>query len=428
MHNNVTMRVFKFGGASVKDAKGIKNLASIVAKSDGDLIVVVSAMGKMTNAFEELFKSYYDGKESIWSHFEFIKRYHYEIMEELFKSSNPIFSEIDASFFTLEDRLQKHPSLDYDFEYDQIISYGELISTKIISGYLSKIEVENTWIDIRYLLKTDDEWRNANVDFDLSKKLMQDAFNFKDTKVYVTQGFLGGTTTNLTTTLGREGSDYTAAILASLLNAKQVEIWKDVPGILNADPQYFVGATKIDALSYREAVELTFFGAKVIHPKTIKPLQNEGIPMYVRSFIQPTASGTVIGPDSLIPKTRKRIPVFVLKTNQLLITLSQPDFSFMNEENLSWIFETFNQLKMHINLIQQSALKLTVSIDKPERGGVELIEALSEEFEVRYNDGMELLTIRNYNDEAVEKELKNREVFVEQRTRSVARFIVKNKK
>ena len=421
------MRVFKFGGASVKDAKGIRNLASIIANSEDELVIVVSAMGKMTNAFEELFKSYYDGRDSMWSNFEFIKQYHSDILNELFDSNDTIYSEVDATFFTLEDRLQKHPSLNYDFEYDQIISYGELVSTKIISAYLSKTEVKNEWVDIRFLLKTDDEWRNATVDFELSGALMKNALNFKNTKVYVTQGFLGATNTDLTTTLGREGSDYTAAIIASLLNAEQVEIWKDVPGILNADPQYFVGATKIDALSYREAVELTFFGAKVIHPKTIKPLQNSGIPMYVRSFIQPKASGTYIGPGEDIPEGKK-LPVFVLKTNQLLITLIQPDFSFMNEENLSWIFETFNHLKMHINLIQQSALQLTVAIDKPERGGVELIEALSEEFEVRYNDGVELLTIRNYTNEAVEKELLNREVYVEQRTRSVARFIVKNKK
>lgn len=420
------MRVFKFGGASVKDAEGIQNLGNIVSKTEGKLIVVVSAMGKMTNAFEELFRSFFESKNSIWTNFELIKKYHYEIMDRVFDSSNSVFSEIDALFFKLEDRLQKAPSLNYDYEYDQIISYGELFSTKIISAYLSKIEVENQWKDIRYLLKTDNQWRNANVDLELSEILMKKAFNFKETNVYVTQGFIGGTTTDMTTTLGREGSDYTAAILASLLKAKQVEVWKDVPGILNADPQYHKKPFKIDALTYQEAVELTFFGAKVIHPKTIKPLQNSTIPMYVRSFVKPNLNGTLIGAEELLPKI-KRIPIYIVKSNQLLITLSQPDFSFMNEENLSWIFETFYQLKMHINLIQQSALKLTVAIDKPERGGVELIESLSEEFDVRYNDGLELLTIRNYTDEAISKELINKEVFVQQRTRSMARFIVKNK-
>ncbi len=420
------MRVFKFGGASVKDAKGIQNLGAIVSKSEGKIVVVVSAMGKMTNAFEDLFKSFFENKESMWTNFEFIKQYHRDIMEQVFQSNNIIFSEIDALFFKLEDRLQKAPSLNYDFEYDQIISYGELLSTKIVSAYLNEIEVKNEWKDIRYLLKTDDQWREANVDFELSETLMAEAFNFKNSDVYVTQGFIGGTTTDMTTTLGREGSDYTAAILASILKAKQVEVWKDVPGILNADPRYHQKPVKIDALSYQEAVELTFFGAKVIHPKTIKPLQNNDIPMYVRSFLKPDAKGTLIGPDQMLPKT-KRVPIYIVKPKQLLITILQPDFSFMNEENLSWIFETFYQLKMHINLIQQSALKLTVAIDKPERGGIELIEALSEEFEVRYNDGLELLTIRNYTDEAVAQELINKEVFVQQRTRSMARFIVKNK-
>lgn len=418
------MRVFKFGGASVKDAKGVKNLASIVSKSEGQLVVVVSAMGKMTNAFEELIRAYFKKEERKWELLSEIKNYHNTIMDDLFDSNDEIFTELDAFFFRIEDRLDRKPSLDYDFEYDQFIGYGELISTKIVSAYLNKKGVKNRWMDIRFSLKTDDKWREAGINWPLSEELIKEAFNFSDEQIYITQGFIGATNSDLTTSLGREGSDYTAAILGSILKAEKVEIWKDVPGILNADPQYFQNPVKINEMSYREAVELTFFGAKVIHPKTIKPLKNSNIPLYVRSFLKPEASGTHIGPESPI-ETSKKIPVFIMKTNQVLITLSQPDFSFMDEESLSWVFGIFADLDQKINLIQLSALNLSVSIDIPEHGVLELIERLSEQFEVRYNDGLALITIRYYTPEAIEREINHRLVYVEQRTRRIARFLVK---
>jgi len=417
------MRVFKFGGASVKDADGVRNLASIVANAEGKLIVVVSAMGKITNAFEELIKLYIRKDEKKWEQLSVIKNYHTQIMEELFDSSNEVFSDVDSMFFRIEDRLDRVPSLDYDFEYDQFIGYGELISTKIVSAYLNKMGKKNKWIDIRFYLKTDDKWREATIDWELSDKLVKEAFNFEEEQVFLTQGFIGATLSDLTTSLGREGSDYTAAILGSIMNAEKVEIWKDVPGILNADPQYFKDPVKIDEMSYREAVELTFFGAKVIHPKTIKPLYNSKIPLYVRSFIDPTAPGTIIGPEQDKEYTNP-IPVFVMKPRQVLITLSQPDFSFMDEESLAWTFEIFLELGMKINLIQLSALNLSVSIDVPEHGVLELIEKLSEQFEVRYNDGLSLITIRHYTPEAIKKEIGHRIVYVEQRTRRIARFLV----
>jgi aspartate kinase len=419
------MRVFKFGGASVKDAAGVRNLASIVSKSEGNLVVVVSAMGKMTNALEELIKLYVRKDEKKWEQLEVIKSYHSQIMEELFDSSDNVFSEIDSMYFRIEDRLDRAPSLDYDFEYDQLIGFGELISTKIVSSYLEKTGVTNKWIDIRFYLKTDDNWREANIDWDLSDRLVSDAFNFIDKQVYLTQGFIGATPSDLTTSLGREGSDYTAAILGSILKAEKVEIWKDVPGILNADPNYFKNPVKIDEMSYREAVELTFFGAKVIHPKTIKPLYNSKIPLYVRSFLDPEAPGTIIGPEQE-KEYLNPIPVFVMKPRQVLITLTQPDFSFMDEESLAWSFEIFHDLGMKINLIQLSALNLSVSIDVPEHGVMELIDKLSDQFEVRYNDGLSLITIRHYNAEAIEKEIGHRVVYVQQRTRSIARFLVKS--
>jgi aspartate kinase len=419
------MRVFKFGGASVKDAAGVRNLASIVAKSEGELVVVVSAMGKMTNAFEELIKCYCHKDEKKWEKLEVIKSYHSQIMEELFDSSDEVFTEVDSMYFRIEDRLDRTPSLDYDFEYDQFIGFGELISTKIVSAYLNKAGIENKWMDIRFYLKTDDKFREADIDWELSERLIKESFNFNDERIYLTQGFIGSTLSDLSTSLGREGSDYTAAIIGSILKAEKVEIWKDVPGILNADPQYFKDPVKIDEMSYREAVELTFFGAKVIHPKTIKPLYNSKIPLYVRSFIDPEAPGTVIGPEQE-KEYANPIPVFVMKPRQVLITMSQPDFSFMDEESLAWSFEIFQELGMKINLIQLSALNLSISIDIPEHGVLELIDKLSEQFEVRYNDGLSLITIRHYTAKAIEKEIGHRVVYVQQRTRSIARFLVKN--
>jgi len=419
------MRVFKFGGASVKDAEGVKNLASIVSGSEGKLVVVVSAMGKMTNAFEELIKYYFKKDDKKWEQLELIKNYHNQIIDDLFETSDEVFSEIDSLYFRIEDRLDRTPSLDYDFEYDQLIGYGELISTKIVSAYLNKAGVKNKWMDIRFYLKTDDKWREASIDWKLSDELIKGAFSFEDESIYITQGFIGATLSDLSTSLGREGSDYTAAVLGSILEAEKVEIWKDVPGILNADPQYFTNPVKIDEMSYREAIELTFFGAKVIHPKTIKPLYNSKIPLHVRSFLDPSASGTIIGPEQ-DKEYVNPIPVFVMKIKQVLITLSQPDFSFMDEESLAWVFEIFYTLNMKINLIQLSALNLSVSIDVPEHGVLELIETLAEQFEVKYNDGLSLITIRHYTDKAIEKEISHRRVYVEQRTRRIARFLVKH--
>lgn len=421
------MRVFKFGGASVKDAKGVKNLASIVSKSEGQLIVVVSAMGKMTNALEAIIKSYFKLDENRWEHFALFKNFHTQLMDELFDTKESIFGEVDMLFQKIEDRLDRKPSLDFDFEYDQLIVYGEIISTKIVSAYLNKVGITNRWMDARFCLRTDDKWRDATIDWPLSEQLVKETFTFSDVNLYVTQGFIAATVADLSTSLGREGSDFSAAVFGAILNAEKVEIWKDVPGILNADPQYFEHTRKIDAMSYREAVELTFFGAKVIHPKTIKPLQNKQIPLHVRSFLKPEAIGTIIDSEQQTEHTSK-IPVFILKPRQVLITLSQPDFSFMDEESMSWIFGIFHDLDMKINMIQHSALNLSVAIDIPENGVIDLVERLSQEFEVRYNDGLELLTIRYYTQDAIDKELTNRLVYVEQKTRRIARFLVKNKK
>ena len=283
----------------------------------------------------------------------------------------------------------------------------------------------NRWMGVRFCVKTNSKWRDAMIDWDLTEILVKRSFNFKENRIYITQGFLGATTSDLTTTLGREGSDFSAAVFGKILQAEKVEIWKDVPGILNADPQYFANPKKISSMSYREAVELTFFGAKVIHPKTIKPLKNSGIPLHVRSFIKPEATGTIIGPEHHEDE-KKKIPVYIIKTKQVLITMSQPDFSFMDEESMSWIFGIFSDMDLKINLIQHSALNLSVSIDIPENGVLDLVKLLSEQLEVRYNDGLDLITIRNYTTEVIENEIAKRTVYVEQKSRRIARFLVKS--
>jgi aspartate kinase len=418
------MRVFKFGGASVKDAEGVRNLASIVSQSEGELVVVVSAMGKTTNALESLHRYYFNKDDRRWEQFEAIKKYHYEIVDQLFTSGDEIYPDLDSTFFKLEDRLHRTPSMDFDFEYDQIICFGEIISTKIVQAYLRKSGVDCAWKDIRFALKTDSRWRDATVDWKLSCKLIPELFSFVDARVFVTQGFIGATISDLTTSLGREGSDYTAAILGTTLKAEKVEIWKDVPGIMNADPKVFPNPVKIDYMSYREAVELTFFGAQVIHPKTIKPLHNHNIQLHVRSFLLPETEGTIIGPEEET-YAQNRVPVYILKQKQILITLSQHDFSFMNEEVMAGIFEVLARRNIKINLLQHSALKLSFSVDTPERGLMDLIEELAEGYDVRYNDGLELLTIRYHTEEVIKEQLRNRTVFVEQRTRRVARFLIR---
>ena len=418
------MKVFKFGGASVKDAEGVRNLASIVQRYSDDLVIVVSAMGKTTNALELLTKNYFNGNsENSLQNIINLKQFHFEIIEKLFGDHlNEISHEITSDFKLLEKRLKNSPSLDYDFEYDQIVSFGEILATKITSAYLNFDGINNKWKDIRRCLRTDATWREGNIDWPLSSELFLSQFNFAENRVYVTQGFIGATITDHTTTLGREGSDYTAAIIANLLNAESVAIWKDVPGIMNADPNKFEATQKLDKLSYREAVEMTYYGAKVIHPKTMKPLVEKNIPLYVRSFMEPDEQGSVI---CSIDHVMNYVPVFIVKEDLILITISPLDFSFMAEESMSEIYKIFAQYRMKVNLVQQSAMNFSLAIDRPERGFDKIIAELKKKFLVRYNEGLELLTIRYYNEDVIQKMTKDRSVFVAQRTRTTARFLIK---
>jgi len=418
------MKVFKFGGASVKDAGGVKNLAAIVRSYPDDLVIVVSAMGKTTNALESLTKNYFYGNsEAIARDINALKQYHFDIIKALYNDdSNELFISVSADFETLETRINHTPSLDYDFEYDQIVCFGELLSTKITSAYLNYAGILNKFKDIRSGLRTDATWREGNIDWELSSDLIQSQFNFAENRIYLTQGFIGATITNLTTTLGREGSDYSAAIIANILNAESVTIWKDVPGIMNADPGKFEVTHKLDMLSYREAVEMTYYGAKVIHPKTMKPLVEKNIPLYVRSFINPDEQGSVI---CNIDHVMNYIPVIIVKEDQILITISPLDFSFMAEESMSEIYQLFARYRMKVNLVQQSAMNFSVAIDRPERRFENLIDDLKKDFIVHYNSDLELLTIRYYNEDTINKLILDRSVFVSQRTRTTARFLVK---
>ena len=418
------MKVFKFGGASVKDAEGVRNLAKIVQGYPERLVVVVSAMGKTTNALESMTKNYFKGnREGALANLATLKLFHFQILEDLFGNSvNEIGREIKEDFDLLEIRMDHHPSLDYDFEYDQIVSFGEILSTKIVSAYLNSVGIFNQWMDVRHGLRTDATWREGNIDWSLSSGLINSQFNFDTTRIYLTQGFIGATVTDQTSTLGREGSDYTAAILANILNAESVTIWKDVPGIMNADPNKFDSTQKLDMLSYREAVEMTYYGAKVIHPKTMKPLVEKDIPLYVRSFIEPDEKGSVI---CSIDHVMNYVPVFISKEDLILITISPIDFSFIAEESISKIYKLFAQFRIKVDLVQQSAMNFSVAIDRPERGFEQLIMDLKRKFVVHYNEGLELMTIRYYNEDVIQQMTRNRTVFVAQRTRTTARFLMK---
>jgi aspartate kinase len=418
------MKVFKFGGASVKNAEGVQNLAAIVKTYTDDLVIVISAMGKTTNLLELVTKSYFNGEHNtMMLHISTLKQYHFDIIKGLWGDlSNAISRDILFEIETLETHLGHPPSLDFDFEYDQIVSLGEILSTKITSAYLNYIGINNKWEDIRLGLRTDATWREGNIDWQLSSKLMQTQFNFAVSGIFITQGFIGATITDQTTTLGREGSDYTAAIIANILDAESVTIWKDVPGIMNADPNKFEVTQKLDMLSYREAVEMTYFGAKVIHPKTMKPLVEKDIPLFVRSFIEPEESGSVI---CRIDHVMNYVPVYIVKDDLILITISPIDFSFIAEESIGKIYKLFAQYRIKVNLVQQSAMNFSVAIERPERDFDKLIGDLKRKFIVHYNEGLELLTIRYYNEEVIQEMTRHRTVFVAQRTRTAARFLMK---
>ncbi len=416
------MKVFKFGGASVSSVGAVRNAAQILARFPGAKVLVVSAMGKTTNALEEVARHFYKQTGEALHAIQPIISYHAAIIDGLWEQEGTRLPEVEKLFQQLETRISGEPSMNFDYEYDQIVSYGELISTQIVSLYFNHIGLKNMWIDVRHCLKSDDSYREGNINWELSEKLARQTFRFTNGEFYLTQGFIAGTNTNQTTTLGREGSDYTAAILANLLDAENVSIWKNVPGILNADPDVLPATQKIDELSYKEAIELSYSGAKVIHPKTIKPLQNKNIPLLVKSFVEPDLPGTVI---HAIDKPLNLVPIFIVKNKQALITLTPTDFSFISINSVSDVFTLFARHRLKVGLIQQSAIDLSLAFDEPENGVENLIAELKSKFEVKYNTGLDLITIRYYTDQAVAEIKTGRQVLIEQKSRRTARLLLR---
>ncbi|MCX2479641.1 aspartate kinase [Pedobacter sp. MC2016-15] len=420
------MEVYKFGGASVVNAQAVKNLAEIIKKAaQTQLLIVISAMGKTTNKLEELSNAYVFGQDNTHELLEDIKTYHFDIITALFSDhQHPVYNDVANSFVEIEWLLEEEANDAPDYIYDQIVSIGELLSTKIVAAYLKENGLPVSWVDARNFIKTDNTYREGKVDWDKTSAEVQKHLKpVLEKGIAVTQGFIGSTSENFTTTLGREGSDYSAAIFSACLDATAVTIWKDVPGVLNADPKWFDQTEKIPQLSYHDAIELTYYGATVIHPKTIKPLQNKNIPLYVRSFLHPEGEGTQInGENCPLP-----VPSFIFKVNQVLISIFPKDFSFIIEENLSDIFNLFHQHKVKVNTMLNSAISFSVSVDNDEEKISNLISDLSVLYKVKYNKGLELVTIRYYNQDTINRVSTNKEILLEVKSRHTCQMVMKDK-
>ena len=421
--NIIIMKVYKFGGASVQSADGVKNLAKIINNEPGCLVLIISAMGKTTNALEKVINTYIN--LNITEATEFLnesKNYHFEIINQLFdeEKSNLLKFEIDELCDGVSVFMSTNRCFEYDYCYDQIVSLGELLSTHIVSNYLNHVGISNIWLDARQLLRSDNTFREANIHFDRSEANLNKAIDFSHSSVFLTQGFIAGNKAGNTTTLGREGSDYSAAVIGSLINAESVTIWKDVPGVLNADPRIFENTKLLSAISYKEAAELSYYGAQIIHPKTIKPLQNKNISLYVKSFIDIGSKGTIIGGNKVI---ELEIPVYIIKNNQVLISILSKDFSFALEETLTEVFNVLLRHRLKVNLIQSSAVSISVCVDNT-RYVMPAIEEFLNDYDVRYNENLQLLTIRNYTDEMIAEYSKGKQVFIEQKSRRTVRILM----
>ncbi len=417
------MQVFKFGGASVKDAAGVKNLAAIVGQYKGEeLLVVVSAMGKMTNALEQLTFAYINQTNEVQTIFAGIRAFHHQILSELFELSHPVFDEVENTFVEIEWMIEEEPQDSPDFIYDQIVSIGELVSSRIVAAYLNETGLKSSWLDARGYIQTDNTYREGLVNWEKTTVTIKQNIPARlKTEILVTQGFLGGTSENFTTTLGREGSDYTAAIFASCLNAPSVTIWKDVAGVFNADPKRFQNIVKFDQLSYTEAVEMAYYGASIIHPKTIQPLQNAGIPLFVKPFLAPQEKGTVINGEELPVK----VPVIIIKTNQVLVSVFSKDHTFITENHLSWIYKMLAEFHFKVNLMQNSALSFTFCVDFEAIRFEQLLQQLKPDFNCRYNTKTDLITVRHYETALLQELSAGKIILLEQLSRSTAQILIK---
>ncbi|WP_186757668.1 aspartate kinase [Echinicola salinicaeni] len=416
--------VYKFGGASVKDASAIKNLHRVLLnRLQSKMVVIISAMGKTTNSLEEILRLKYDQKD-YYSNCAILRKNHLAICSELFEEQNPIFSIVENLFLQLERDLEQALHKDnYDQYYDRIVSYGEVLSTKIIHAYLCEQNFFCIWQDARELIVTDESFRSAKVNWSLTAKECKRQLEEKLRKFpVITQGFIGASASGKCTTLGREGSDFSAAIIAHSLRAKSVTIWKDVPGVLNADPKRFADTVKFDRIDYREAAEMTYYGASVIHPKTIKPLANLKIPLHVRSFIEPEGKGTIIGD---FPEERHAVPTIVVKGQQVLVTFEVTDFTFISESHIHQVYAELERLRLGVNMLQTSAISISICVNEELFKLEQLVDEMSVHFKVRYNDGLQLMTVKNYNESAKNQFLGREGILMEQTTRSTIQLVYK---
>ena len=413
------MKIFKFGGASVKDAESVKNVAKVLNSQGFEkCLLVVSAMGKTTNALEKVVE-YYFKKEDYQNEVEKIKQSHLEITKGLFAENHKIFGEVALFFDDLEAFLRRNKSPNYNFVYDQVVSCGEMISSKILSEYLNDINFSNAWLDARDYIKTDDTYREGVVNWQETENNIS---GLDQNQSYVTQGFIGSEANNFTVTLGREGSDYSAAIFAYCLNAEAMTIWKDVPGVMTGDPRKFENVTLLSNISYEEAIEMAYYGASVIHPKTLQPLQKKEIPLYVKSFVNPTLPGTSVSKGAdLEPKTS----CFIVKKNQLLLSLSSIDFDFIMENHISEIFALFAKFKVKVNLIQNTAISFSVCIEDKYNTFEELRKVLAKKFKVSYNENVSLYTIRHFDENAAKVVETNKTILLRQISRETMQVITK---
>lgn len=416
------MKVFKFGGASVNSAAAVRNMASIVAhQHDGPLVVVVSAMGKTTNLLEQLVP----GVRPAADHPALLdqnRQYHLSIVRDLFPDpSHPVYAKLDTLFAQLEQQSALAPTT-YNFDYSQTVCFGELISTTIISHFLNSIGLTNQWVDIRQVIATDNQYREGIVDFAATQRNTDRLIlPLAQHSIVVTQGFIAGSADGHTSTLGREGSDYSASILSYCLNAESMTIWKDVPGFLNADPKYFPDTVKIEQIPYNEAIELAYYGASVIHPKTVKPIQNKNIQLHIRSFLNPHAPGSVIGP---FPTISPLTPLYIFKRNQTLLSILPKDFSFIAEDNMKTIFAALATLNIRVNLMQNTALSFSLCIDDNPLLLSQLRDQLQHQFHLRYNQGLQLITIRYYTQHIIDHIVGSRTILLQQRTRTTTQLII----
>ena len=416
------MKVFKFGGASIKDISSIKNILKIISTYNEDrLVIVVSAMGKTTNALELVVHNYFNNKENLQASISEVYNFHSEIINNLFEKSHPIFSDISKSFEKLNSFIKANKSPSYSFVYDQIVSLGELLSSRIIHHFLLNNNINCSFIDARNCIKTNSKYRGAKVEWDITNKKIKDYIS--DSKISVTQGFIGSDKNNFTVTLGREGSDYSAAIFAFVLNAESLSIWKDVPGLLNADPKFFKNTKLLNQISYSETIELAFYGASIIHPKTLQPLQKKEIPLLVKSFKNPQSKGTIISKGIDIEPL---VPCYIFKQNLILLKLSSLDFSFMVEDNISDIFKELHKFKMKVDVIQNSAISFSVCFFDKYNKIKELIKNLEGKYKIDMHKNVSLFTIRHFDEKSIKKIINKRKLLLEQRTEKTVRLIFSN--